>query len=157
MQQVIDRLIRRLPDWVRWALFLPAALLGDLASQSIGRAFARLALPNAIVPYSDEFVWRVWAPTMFVLAGTKVAPRGWFYVACLLTAIKSVVAAVNIHTLVVFWMDGGSLTEPAIITGAPVWSSIVAEVLFLGFAVLLVMMDRGIRKERTDAYTVLKF
>ncbi len=157
MQNLLDRMISRLPDWLRWVLFLPAALLGDLASQTLGHLFVMLALPRSIVPYGDEFIWRILAPVIFVLSGTKVAPRYWFYIAGLLLSIKSLVAIINIRTLVLFWQRGGSLAEPALVTQAPIWWSIAVQFIFIMLAVLMLVMDRGIRKERSDAYPVLEF
>ena len=157
MQDLFDRMICFLPDWLRWVLFVPAAFLGDFASQSIGHLLFLFTLPQSLLPYGDEFIWRVWAPAMFAFIGTKIAPRHWFYVMCLLLGMKSVVAIINIRTLLTFWYAGGTLTEPAIVTNAPIWWSIVVHLVFVAFAVLIVRFDRNIRKERTDAYPVWAF
>jgi hypothetical protein len=112
---------------------------------------------HGVRPYTDELIWRFFAPMVFVVAGVKMAPRFWFYVACLLIAIKSAIAVVNLCTLTHYLANGGSMTALAFATNAPVWWSLLVQVLFLGFAALIVAKDRNIRKEPTAANPVLDF
>ena len=94
---------------------------------------------------------------VFVVVGVKMAPRFWFYMACFLIAIKSAIALVNIYTLTYYLANGGSATAPAFVTNAPVWWSLLVQILFLGYAALIVAKDRNIRKEPTAANPVLDF
>ena len=116
------------------------------------------AIPfEAVRPYTDEVVWRVFAPAVFIVAGVKMAPKLWFYVACILIAIKSAIALVNVYTLTQFLVGGGSVVAPAFVTNAPVWWSLLSYILFLAFAALTIAKDRNIRKEPTIKNPVLDF
>src|ERR1700730_8108218 len=99
MQELVNRLIVKIPSWLRWVLVLPIALLAELAAQSFYRLLFYAIPFQAVRPYTDELVWRVFAPVVFIVAGVKMAPRFWFYVACILIAIKSAIVLVNVYTL----------------------------------------------------------
>lgn len=90
---------------------------------------------------------------VFVVAGVKMAPRFWFYVACFLIAIKSAIALMNIYTLTHYLVNDGPIVRDER-TGLVV---LVVQILFLGFAALIVAKDRNIRKEPTAANPVLDF
>jgi len=146
-----------MPTSLRWVLFLPVAFLADLVAQSFYRFIFYFIPFHGVRPYTDELIWRFFAPMVFVVVGVKMAPRFWFYMACFLIAIKSAIALVNIYTLTYYLANGGSATAPAFVTNAPVWWSLLVQILFLGFAALIVAKDRNIRKEPTAANPVLDF
>jgi hypothetical protein len=127
MQQWIDKLILKLPVWLRWLLVVPIAFAADLVAQSVYQMIFR-ALPFAALrPYTDELIWRFFAPLIFIVAGVKMAPRYWFGTACVLTAFKALITVVNIYTLSLFLLHRGSLTAPAHVTKAPVWWSLLIQ------------------------------
>ncbi len=157
MQQWIDKLILRLPARLRWLLILPIAFVADLAAQSIYQVIFRVVPFAALRPYTDELIWRFFAPLIFVVAGVKMAPQYWFAVACFLTGFKAVVAGVNIYTLSLYLVRGGSLKAPAYITEAPVWWSLLVQLLFLAFALFIIAKDQNIRKVPTENAPILDF
>jgi hypothetical protein len=157
MQEFTDRIIIKIPNWLRWLLVLPTALLADLVAQSFYRILLYAIPFHGIQPYSDELIWRVFAPIVFVAAGLKMAPRYWLRVACVLIGIKSAIALFNIYTLGRYLLNGGSAYAPAFVTSAPVWWSLLSNVLFLAFAVLTVAIDKNIRKEPSVGTPVLDF
>lgn len=75
-----------------------------------------------------------------------MAPKHWFKVACFLISFKSAIALFNIYRLSTFLYDGASLMEPVYITNAPIWWSLLIQVLFLAFAVFVIAKDEYIRK-----------
>lgn len=157
MQQWVDKLILRLPTWLRWLLVIPLAFAADLAAQSVYQIIFR-AIPFAGVrPYTDELIWRFFAPLLFVVAGVKMAPRHWFMVTCCLIGFKAAVSFVNIHTLCLYVLRGGSLKAPAYITTAPVWWSLLVQLLFLLFAVFIIVKDQNIRKVPNESSPILDF
>jgi hypothetical protein len=157
VQQWVDKLILRLPTWLRWLLVIPVAFAADLAVQSVYQIIFR-AIPFAAVrPYADELIWRFFAPLLFVVAGVKMAPRYWFMATCCLTGFKVVVAVVNIHTLSLYVLRGGSLKAPVYITAVPVWWSLLVHLLFLAFAVFVVAKDQNIRKVPSENAPILDF
>ena len=157
MQQWVDKLILKLPTWLRWLLVIPVAVVADLAAQSVYQIIFR-ALPFAVVrPYTDELIWRFVAPLLFIVAGVKMAPRYWFMVACCLTGFKAVIAVVNIHTLSLYVLRGGSLKALAYITAAPVWWSLLVHLLFLAFGVFIIAKDQNIRKVPSEKTLILDF
>lgn len=132
MQHLVDKIILKFPLWLRWLLVIPIAFAADLAAQSIYQLIFR-ALPfTGLRPYTDELIWRFFAPLVFVAAGLKMAPRYWFATACFLIGFKLVVAGYNIHTSFLYLLRGGSLKAPAFITQAPVWWSLLIHLLFFG-------------------------
>jgi len=157
MQQLIDAVIRKMPGWLRWLLVLPTAFLADLAAQSFYQVVLHAIPMQVIRPYTDELIWRVLAPVVFVIGGVKMAPRYWFQVSCLLLGFKSIIALINIHTLVKYLLDGGSLLAPANVTNAPAWWSLLCHVLFIGFASLMIVIDKNIRKQPTERMSILDF
>lgn len=157
MQQLIDRLILKLPVWLRWLLVIPVAFGADLAAQSIYQVIFRLIAIGALRPYTDELIWRFFAPLFFIVSGVKMAPRHWFAVAFLLTGFKAVIAFVNIHTLSKYLFEGGSLKAHAFITGAPIWWSILVHLLFLAFAAFVLAKDKNIRKVPSQNTPILDF
>jgi hypothetical protein len=157
VQDFFNKLIVKMPTSLRWVLFLPVAFLADLVAQSFYRFIFYFIPFHGVRPYTDELIWRFFAPMVFVVVGVKMAPRFWFYMACFLIAIKSAIALVNIYTLTYYLANGGSATAPAFVTNAPVWWSLLVQILFLGFAALIVAKDRNIRKEPTAANPVLDF
>jgi hypothetical protein len=146
-----------MPAWLRWVLVLPIAVLADLAAQTVYRLLFYFIPFPAVRPYTDELAWRFFAPMVFIVAGVKMAPKLWFYVACILIAIKSAIALVNIYTLLHYVGNGGSWSAPAFVTNAPVWWSVLVQTLFLAFAALTVAKDRNIRKEPSSPNAVLDF
>ena len=84
MQQYLNRFVLKLPHWLRWILILPVAFLADLIAQIIYRLVFWIIPFSSIHPYTDELAWRFFAPLIFVVAGTKMAPRHWLIVACAL-------------------------------------------------------------------------
>lgn len=136
---------------------LPIAVLADLVAQTVYRFLFYFIPFHAVRPYTDELVWRFFAPMVFIVAGVKMAPRFWFYVACILIAIKSAIALVNIYTLMQYLGNGGSWSAPAFVTNAPVWWSLLVQILFLAFGALTIAKDRNIRKVPTATNPVLDF
>lgn len=158
MQQFINKIILTLPTWLRWLLVIPIAFIADLAAQSIYQLiFFKLIPIGALRPYTDELVWRFFAPLIFIVAGLKMAPTHWFKVACCLIGFKSVVTFVNIRTLSIYLLHGGSLKAPAYITEAPIWWSLLVHLLFLAFAVFVIAKDRNIRKVPSENNPILDF
>jgi hypothetical protein len=157
MQDLLNRLILKLPQWLRWVLILPVAFLADLVAQVIFKLlFWAIPIPY-IHPYTDELAWRFFAPLVFVVAGTKVAPRHWLVVACVLIGFKSAVALANIVTLVIYLANGGNLSALASVTNAPVWWSLFVQVVFIAFGVFVAVADRNIRKTPVNGRSVLDF
>lgn len=157
MQQWVDKLILKLPTWLRWLLTIPAAIVADLAAQSIYQLIFRVVPFTALHPYTDELIWHFFAPLLFVAAGVKMAPRHWFVVACCLTGFKVLVAVVNIHTLSLFLLRGGSMKAPAYVTEAPLWWSLLVHLLFLAFATFVIVKDQNIRKVPSENNPILDF
>lgn len=157
MQEYINQLILRLPHWLRWVLVLPIAFLADLVAQVIYRLWFWFVPFQSIHPYTDELAWRFFAPLVFVLVGTKMAPRHWFIVACVLIGFKSVIALVNIAILGNYLANGGSLSAASQVTNAPVWWSLLVQGLFVVFGLFIVATDRNIRKKPTAAQPILDF
>lgn len=157
MQQWVDRQILRLPAWLRWLLVIPVAFAADLAAQSIYQVIFRVIPFATLRPYTDELIWRFFAPLIFVVAGVKMAPRYLFATACSLIGFKSVVAVVNVYTLALYLYRGGDSKAPAYVTGAPVWWSLLVHLLFLAFAVFVVAKDQNIRKVSPENASVLDF
>src|ERR1700722_7940505 len=124
MQDFINKLILKMPNWLRWLLILPMAQLADLAAQSIFQIILHAFPWRAVRPYSDEFIWRVLASAFFLAGGLKMAPKYWFQVAVALVALKTIVAVTNIYILGKYLFDGGTWTAPAFVTNAPVWWSL---------------------------------
>jgi hypothetical protein len=157
VQQYVNQLILRLPHWLRWVLILPTAFLADLVAQVIYRLLFWLVPFSFIRPYTDELAWRFFAPLIFVVAGTKMAPRHWLIVACVLIGFKAAIALVNIITLLNYLDKGGNVSSPAPITNAPVWWSLLVQALFIALGVFIAVADRNIRKKPTDSQPVLDF
>ena len=156
MQDFVNQIVLRLPNWLRWLLIVPVAIVADLLSQSFFRMLF-LALPEPFRPFTDELIWRFFAPMAFVAAGLKMAPKHWFIAACCLIGFKALVAIVNVYTLVMYVSDGGSLRAPAYATDAPVWWSLLVQILFLAFAVFVVAKDMNIRKIPTENVPIFNF
>lgn len=70
---------------------------------------------------------------------------------------KVVVAVVNIYTLSLYVLQGGSLKAPAYITEAPVWWSLLVHLLFLAFAIFVIAKDQNIRKVPSENVPILDF
>jgi len=157
MQRWIDKFILRLPAWLRWLLVIPIAFVADLAAQSIYQVIFRVVPFTALHPYTDELIWRFFAPCIFVVAGVKMAPRYWFAVACFLTGFKALIAGINIYTLSLYLVRGGSLKAPAYITEAPVWWSLFVQLLFLALSVFIIAKDQNIRKVSNDNSPIIDF
>jgi len=157
MQDFINKLIVKIPTWLRWVLILPVAFLADFAAQSIYRFLFYFIPFQSVRPYTDELAWLFFAPLVFIVAGVKMAPRFWFYVACFLIATRSAISLVNVYTLMNYLSNGGSIVARASVTTAPIWWSLLVQVLFLGFAALIIVKDKNIRKEPTPTRPVLDF
>lgn len=157
MQEYLDRIILKLPDWLRWILILPVAFLADLVAQVIYRLIFWIVPFPSIHPYTDELAWRFFAPLIFVVAGAKMAPRHWLIVTCGLIGIKSAIALVNIITLGNYVTNGGSWSAPSQVTNAPVWWALLVQALFIAFGILTMLKDRNIRKKPTEAQPILDF
>lgn len=157
MQQYLNRFVLKLPHWLRWILILPVAFLADLVAQIIYRLVFWIIPFAAIHPYTDELAWRFFAPLIFVVAGTKMAPRHWLIVACALIGFKAAIALVNIVTLLNYLDKSGNISSPTPITNAPVWWSLLVQGLFIAFGILIAVADRNIRKKPTDAQPILDF
>src|ERR1700742_15109 len=99
--------INRLPNWLRWILFLPAAI----ASYFIGFMLAVLIDEQWPIPsFLLQFYYSALCPLIFVFTGMFVAPSRRFAIALTLTIINAIFCAV-IVTL--------ALQAPA--TRVPVW------------------------------------
>jgi hypothetical protein len=157
MQQWFDKLILKLPVWIRWLLVLPIAFAGDFAAQSMYQLIFKVFLFAALRPYTDELIWHFLAPLIFVVVGVKMAPRYWFMVACSLTGFKAVIAVINIHTLSLYLLKSGSLKAQVYVTEAPVWWSLLVQVLFLAFAIFMIAKDQSIRKEPSKNAPIFDF
>src|SRR2546423_5837072 len=137
MQQYLDKLILKLPHWLRWILILPGAFLAELIAQVIYRLVFWVIPFTSIHSYTDELAWRFFAPLIFVVAGTKMAPRHWLIVAFALIGLKAAIALVNIVTLLNYLNKGGGFSSPTPITNAPVWWSLAVQALFVAFGVFI--------------------
>jgi hypothetical protein len=131
----------RLPDWLRWLLVLPTALVVYTLAEVVARvlfAVLEIAVNHELVfkPHFDAIVWLTYEPLVFVMAGAQMAPRKWGLMAfALLALFKMLVAGINcVHDLAS--LRGHPLecmTDP--ITGAPIWWEVGAN----GFCVLLLV------------------
>ncbi len=158
MQELVDRIILKLPAWIRWLFLLPMAFIAELAAQSIYQViFSKLLPIGALRPYTDEFVWRFFAPFIFIVAGLKMAPKYWFKVACCLIGFKSAIALLNICNQFIYLRNGGSLKTPSEITEAPIWWSLLVHILFLAFAVLIITKQKNIRMIPSKSNPILDF
>ncbi len=137
---------------VRWLLVLPAALAGDLLSQSLGTAFIAIfeVFQNhtlAVRPFLDTVIWQAWGPVWFVVLGSMVAPRYRFRTAVVLAFLKSCVALWNTRGLAQYVSRGGSWTDAAPLTHAPNWWE---QVVYLAVLPLLVLTVLAIRRHEKE-------
>jgi cell division protein FtsW (lipid II flippase) len=107
------------PDWVRWALVLPAALGAAMVVNFAGRLLVSIGSLAGLSETTQYFVRQITLsvvqPVVFMIAGAKVAPRHELRAAYVLTVFYAiVVAAVLIPplasdvTAVGSWVFGGA-------------------------------------------------
>ncbi len=88
--------MRELPDWLRWALVLPAAAGAWVGVQifimMVGNVFYAMGLWN-IPSWFVKIAAIVAAPYGFVWLGAQTAPRHSFIVAIILTVVHAIFAS----------------------------------------------------------------
>jgi|YelNatPaOPRAMG01_1025707.scaffolds.fasta_scaffold01046_1 hypothetical protein len=125
----VPNFIKRLPVWLRWVLMIPAAVAGDLISQSLGRIFLLITgLPSSIF---NPLIWHVFAPIVFILWGTQVAPSHKLEVFVGLCIWRIIIAGINIGSVLNFIEEGGKWTSYYKITDSPIWWETFTEVIIL--------------------------
>ncbi len=129
--------MRELPDWLRWALVLPAAAGAWVGVQifimMVGNVFYAMGLWN-IPSWFVKIGTIVAAPYGFVWLGAQTAPRHSFIVAIFLTFVHAIFATA-IFVLAI-GVDG---------IGAPLWWIITGYVV--GITVTIVACLQFRRKE----------
>ncbi len=110
--------MRELPDWLRWALVLPAAAGAWVGAQvsimMVGNVFYAMGLWN-LPSWFVKIATVVAAPYGFVWAGAQTAPRHSFIVVIFLTVVHAIFAT----AILVLAIGVERLTAPLwwIITG----------------------------------------
>ena len=105
--------MKTIPEWVRWILVLPAAIVGYVAVQffvAIGNSVG--PGPEWLTDYWCQFVNSIAGPCCFVWVGVRIAPRYSFIVSVVLTVLFSIVTAVLVtmaimigrHSPPVWWL-----------------------------------------------------
>lgn len=87
--------MRELPDWLRWALVLPAAAGAWVGAQISIMIVGNIFYPMGLWNFASWFVkigTVVAAPYGFVWAGAQTAPRHSFIVAIVLTVVHAIFA-----------------------------------------------------------------
>jgi hypothetical protein len=77
-----------MPNWLRWILALPAALVAYIASQIlVGLLSEELPLPAAFRDWSSQAANSVVGPWALIAAGAAVAPRGRAFFVSVILAV----------------------------------------------------------------------
>jgi hypothetical protein len=117
-----------MPDWLRWVLMLPAALIAYLAIQAgVGLASEMIPYPDSIQDLVSQFLNSVVGPWAFVYTGAKIAPQGRaLHAAIGLAALFGVfIVAINVLIFVirpsthpVWWIAGTSVISLAVVVAS---------------------------------------
>jgi hypothetical protein len=151
--------LARLPNWLRWLLVLPVALVTGLIGEVIPRivfAAIEVILNHELLfrPGVDSLIWQLWVPLLFVAGGVTMAPRYKFCVFLAVGGLKITVAATNLLTALRFVTGGGSWSTLDPVTNSPIWwNSVlyVACILVLGaFGIFLGRQSLMNKRERDD-------
>jgi hypothetical protein len=111
--------MKSIPNWLRWVLVLPAAIVSYFAIQIV------IAIMNSFTPFPESFenifcqlINSVAGPYCFVVAGTMLAPKYNFIVSITLTVLYVII---NTTILVIAIMNGSSTI--------PLWWLIITSIL----------------------------
>ena len=82
----MESLIEKLPNWLRWLLFFPFAIIGHFIINIVIVAINEISIPNFI---TDGFIYNIWlrivsdgfAAAGSVWIGSTIAPKYRFRVA----------------------------------------------------------------------------
>lgn len=144
IREALHSLLNPLPNWLRWLLVLPAAVVGDLIGQEIGILVTFLAGVKG--PFTDALVWHTYAPIMFVALGLQLAPAYRIQTCIVLSAVKIGVLSYNSYSALQFVIDGGSWTTVYPVTDSPLWWNLMAYIL--GVAALITLTLFVVQAER---------
>jgi len=117
-----------MPDWLRWVLMLPAALIAYFAIQvGVGLASEMIPYPDSVQNLVSQFLNSVVGPWAFVYTGAKLAPQGRaLYAAIGLAVLFGVFAgAITVMVLVIrptthsaWWIAGTSVISLAMVVAS---------------------------------------
>ena len=101
----MESLIEKLPNWLRWLLFFPFAIIGFLIINFFIVAINEIFLPNII---TDSFIYNIWlritadgfAAAGCVVIGSTIAPKYRFRVAI---ALSLVLIISTFYTAIHYW------------------------------------------------------
>ena len=116
-----------MPNWLRWTLVLPVAVIAYFAIQVVvGIGSERLPLSDYLQDSASQFINSILGPWAFVYPSSKIAPAG-----------KSSQTAVFLTTLFfIITIVMGYILLRADITGHPTWWFVVTGLVSLGSVVM---------------------
>lgn len=85
--------LKKIPDWLRWLLFLPAAFTALLVSYPLITILNRISMivflgdTNLLLNLGILALANLWSAVAFIWVGATVAPRGNFIVSVVLATI----------------------------------------------------------------------
>jgi hypothetical protein len=128
------RRLAKLPDWLRWVLVIPTALVvGTVAEMVAEMAFRTVEVIEnhhlTFKPGVDYLIWQWWEAFVFVVAGVQMAPLHRFRTFLLVGGIKIAVAIVNTLNDARFVASGGSWNALSPIVHSPLWWDSVVHIM----------------------------
>ena len=139
--------------WVRWVLFIPAAIVLGWFVELVPRFLFNLAeiiINRQITLRSgfDEFMWQCWEPLLVVALVVDLAPRGKSVVLLAGAALKGFFWCRSVWDSFAFVKGWGRYAQshpwsfPSELTSCPIWWTVLVQLFFLVALAMLVAKTR---------------
>lgn len=96
------KFLEKIPDWLRWILFLPASILALLISYPLIIFLNRITmigfLEGFFVDIMILFVAGLWSSIGFILVGSIVAPKSNFPVSIILSVLYAFMMGFSLYS-----------------------------------------------------------
>jgi len=95
------KFLEKIPDWLRWILFLPSAFLALLISYPIITIINKITMigflgdNNLLVEIGILVLANLWSAVAFIWVGSIVAPKNNFVVSIVLAVIYSFILGIS--------------------------------------------------------------
>ncbi|MDA3790328.1 MAG: hypothetical protein PF503_17775 [Desulfobacula sp.] len=110
------KFLKKIPDWLRWILFLPAALLALFISYPLITIINRLTMvgfgEGFFVDIGILILANLWSAVAFIWVGSIVAPKNNFAVSIILSVLYAFVLGISFfakfmlgNTISVSWLE----------------------------------------------------
>jgi len=93
-------ILQKIPDWLRWILFVPAALLAQFISYPLITILNKISMisfgESIILDIGVLIFLNLWSAVAFIWVGSIVAPRYNFIVSIVLSVIYGCILGVSL-------------------------------------------------------------